>query len=195
MPWQLATNNWQLSFGNQIGNLFHFPPLLVRVRDSFDQRDHRHEQRDDDEPDDDAQDHDHDRLEDADERADQHVHVAVIVVGDLQQHLVEVAGFFADVDHVDDDGVADLGGAERVGHRFALANGVVHLQQGAGIHLVAAGFAGDIDGVQDRHAGADERAQRSGEAGDGGLAQNRSQDRNLQLDHIRRVFARLRPCE
>ena len=33
---------------------------------------------------------------------DQHVHFFVVDVGDLVEHRVEVAGFLADVDHVDD---------------------------------------------------------------------------------------------
>src|SRR6266850_3200007 len=89
---------------------------------SADEGDHGHEQGDDDEADDQAEDHDHDRLENADQRANQDVDVVVVVVGDLEEHFIQVAGFFADVHHVDDDGVADLGGAERIGHGFAFAN-------------------------------------------------------------------------
>jgi hypothetical protein len=52
---------------------------------------------------------------------------------------------------------------------------------------VAAGFLGDVDGVEDRHAGADERAERSREAGDGGLAEDRAEDGDLELDHVDEV--------
>ena len=61
----------------------------------------------DDEADDDAEDHDHDRLEQLISASTSDVHFLVVVVGDLDEHRVEVAGLLADVDHVDDDVVDD----------------------------------------------------------------------------------------
>src|SRR5271169_406186 len=162
---------------------------MLGTRNGFDQADHRREQGDDDEADDKTEDDDHDGFEHADQRADQNVHVAVIVVGYLDEHLIEIAGLFADVDHVDDDGVANLGGAERVGHRFAFADGVVNFGESAGIDFVTAGFLGDVDRIKNRHAGADESAERSREAGDGQLADDAAHDRDAQLDRVQYVSA------
>src|SRR5258708_527961 len=74
----------------------------------FNQRDHWGKQGDYDESDDDAQHDHHDRFQNANQRSDEHVHVIIIVVGDLDEHLVQVAGLFADVDHVDHDGITHL---------------------------------------------------------------------------------------
>ena len=66
----------------------------------------------DDGADDQAEGDDQDRFEEADEGADEDIDLVVVVVRDFEEHFVEIAGFFADVDHVGDDGVDDAGGAE-----------------------------------------------------------------------------------
>src|SRR5439155_26223966 len=114
-----------------------------------------------------------------------------VVVGDLEEHLVQVAGFLADVHHVDHDGVADLGGPQWIGHGFAFANRVMNLDQGAGIDFVAAGFLGDVDGVENRYAGGNQRAQGSREAGDDRLGDDAAEDGDLELDNVHRIFAAL----
>ena len=167
--------------------------LLLRRRPTkrLQQGDHRGEQGDDDKADDDAQNDDHDRFENADQGADQHVDVAVIVVRDLDEHLVQVAGFFADVDHVDDDRVADLAGAKGIGEGFTLANGIVDFAESFGEDFVAAGFFGDVDGVENRHAGADQGAQGAGEAGDGSFSEDATHDGDLELGGIHGIPATL----
>jgi hypothetical protein len=55
----------------------------------------------------------------------------------------------------------DLGLAEGLGEGLALADRVVHLAQRLLEDVVAAGLLGDGDGLEDRHAGGDQRARAS----------------------------------
>ncbi len=57
-----------------------------------------------------------------------------------------------------------------VGERLTLADGVVDLGERLLEHVVARRFLGDVDRLEDRHAGRDQGAQGAGEAGHDGLA-------------------------
>ena len=54
------------------------------------------------------------------------LHLFVVVVGDLVEHRVEVAGLLAHVDHVDDDVVDDPRLSKRLGDRLALADALIN---------------------------------------------------------------------
>jgi hypothetical protein len=78
------------------------------------------------------------------ERRDRIVHLVIVNFRDLQQHLGQLTGFFADVDHADDHRRKSAAGFERLHDRFAFLHAVVHLRNGVGDDGVAGGFAGDI---------------------------------------------------
>jgi cytochrome P450 len=71
-------------------------PLLHRL----DHVEHRQIHRDHHPADHHAHHHDHDRLQHRGERAHRRVHLVVVEVGDLGEHLVQAAGLLADVDHL-----------------------------------------------------------------------------------------------
>ena len=131
-----------------------------------------------------GEDDDHDRLEDGSQRGDGVVHLVVIDVGDLEEHLGELAGFLADVHHGDDHVGEDTGGLERGDDGFAFLDGLVNLFDGLGNDHVAGGVAGDVEGLQDGDAGGDERAERAGEARDGALALDVAEHGHLELHRI-----------
>src|SRR5208282_3422598 len=138
--WQMADGRWQMADGrwlprSSLATLhspllpdLHWPlttghwPLFPSSRQLGDQGDQRQEEGDDDEADDAAEDDDHHRLEEADQRFHGHFHLFVVVVGDLVEHGVELAGLLAHVDHVDHDVVDDAGLAQGLGDRLALAD-------------------------------------------------------------------------
>src|SRR3990172_7607940 len=72
-------------------------PLLHRVDHVEDRQVHR----DDHATDDHAEDHDHHRLHEGEQRLDRRVHLLVVEVGDLGEHLVQAAGLLAHRDHRD----------------------------------------------------------------------------------------------
>lgn len=162
---------------------------LRKSHDGLHELDQGQEQGDHDHAHDPAQHHHHDGLEQADQAGDGDVDLFVVVVRDFQEHLVQVTGFFADVDHVDDQGVADLGFAEGLGEGVPLADAGVHVHEGVGVDAVAGGFAGDGDGVEDGHAGVHQGAQGSGELGDGGLANQAAQHGGKQGEAVEEGFA------
>ncbi len=134
--------------------------------------------------DDAAEDDDHDGFEEADEGGDEDVDLVVVVVGDFEEHFVELAGFFADVDHVGDNGVADAGGTEWSGEGLAFADGVVDALQGAAVDAAADGVAGDLQGLEDGDAGGEECAQGAAEAGDGGFAEDFAEDGGVEFEVV-----------
>ena len=97
---------------------------------SADDADERHEQRDDDRADDQREKNNHDRLEHRGEAGDRIVDFVIVNFGDLQKHLGQLAGLFADVDHADDHRRKDAARFQRLHDRFAFLDAVVHLRDG-----------------------------------------------------------------
>ena len=102
-----------------------------RTVDALDELEQREEEAEHDQEDRAAHEDDQQRLDDRDEGADRDVHLLVVVVGDADEHLVELAGLLADVDHVHDDVVEDAALAERLGDRLALRDRLVDLVERA----------------------------------------------------------------
>ena len=67
-----------------------------------------------------------------------------------------------------------LGLLERLGDGLALLDRLAHVHDGVLDDRVAGGPGGDLEGVEDRHAGGEQGAERAGEARDGDLAQQRA---------------------
>ena len=70
----------------------------------------------------------------------------------------------------------------RLGDRFAFADRVVDLAEHRLEGRVARGFAGDVQGLQDRHAAGHQRAQRPHGAGDDVLFDKLAEDRHLDRE-------------
>src|SRR3954447_6561953 len=70
--------------------------------DRLEHLEHRHVHRDDDHADDQADAEHHDRLDDRGQGADCGVHLVLVEVGHLAQHLVELARLLADLHHLAD---------------------------------------------------------------------------------------------
>src|SRR5262249_49223634 len=156
-------------------------------RELADELDQRQEQRDDDEADDPAQDDDHDRLQEAHEALDQDLDLLIVVVGDLVEHGIQIAGLLADVDHVDHDVVDDPRLAQGLGDRLALADTLVDPRERPLEDGVAGGVADDVQGLQNRHARLDQRAEGAHRPGHGRLLDDRPHHRDHQPDAVEDV--------
>ena len=125
---------------------------LLRGVQAIHDRDQRHEQRDDDEADGQAHSDDQDGFEQAHQGADQRVDFAVVGVGDFDQHLVQFAGFFTDLDHVHDEIVEDARMLERLGDRVAFFDRVVDGFDGVRHDGVVGRQLDDRERFENRHA-------------------------------------------
>ena len=115
------------------------------------------------------------------------LHLPVVGVGHLDQHLLQLAGFFADPDHLH----RQLGKIARLLQRFGqppTCLGVFgHLAQRCGQDLIAQGLADDGQRVQQRHPVAEQGSQRSRQAGGFDLSDQVTEQRqpqHLSLIHI-----------
>src|SRR5205814_8610751 len=131
--------------------------LLQALNDA----DERQEERDHDLADDERKKYNHDRLECRSHGRDRVVHFVVVNVCDFQKHLGQLTGFFADIDHADDHGWKCSAGFKRLNDRLAFLDALVHLANRARDHHVPGGFPGNVKGLQDWNAAADERSQSS----------------------------------
>ena len=114
------------------------------------------------------------------QRAHRDVHFLVVEVGDLGEHLVQAAGLLADGDHRDHHRREDLGLLQRAGDGLTAGDRVAGLHHRVVDDPVAGGLGGDLEAVEDRHAGADQGAERPGEAGDGRLPEQVAQHRGVE---------------
>src|SRR5450830_518947 len=126
-----------------------------------------------------------DGLEDGRQRLDTRVDLVLVEVGDLAEHGVERAGLLAHRDHLRDHGREHAHVFERFGDRLPLLHALLHVDHGLLYDGVAGRLAGDLDGLQNRHAGGDERAQRAREARHGQLAHDLADAHgDTQLDAV-----------
>src|SRR5207249_6724523 len=108
-------------------------------------------------------------------------YLAVEVVGDADQELVELAGRLADRDHLHGEGWEDAGTRERLGDPRALAHADLDLAERARDHLVAGDLLHDAERLQHGDAALQQRAERTREARDLHLAEQRSHQREAEL--------------
>src|SRR5712664_4987348 len=92
--------------------------LLDRAGDGEDGQVHGDEEAADDA----AEEHHHDRLDHAGEGGHRRVHLVVVEVGDLGEHLVHGAGRLADAEHLDHHAGEHLGLRERLHDRLAFGD-------------------------------------------------------------------------
>src|SRR5581483_6638324 len=154
---------------------------------------HRQVHGDDDHADHEADADHHDRLDDARERLDRRVDFFLVEVGDLPEHLVELSGLLADLDHLRhhrrEDGVLD----ERLRDRHAFVHLRLRLDQRFLDLPVAGGLRGDLERLDDVDAGRDERRERAREARHRDLQDDFADaHRQLELERVPRLLARLR---
>ena len=157
--------------------------------------DQRQKQRDDDGSDDHGQEHDHDRLQQRGQTGDGVIHLIVVDFRHLQEHLGELPGFLADVDHADDHGREDAAGFERLHDGFTFLDAVVHLADGLANDVVTRRFAGDVERLEDRHAAGHERTQRAAEPRDGAFPGQVAEQRQAQEHLVDDDLAVRRGCE
>jgi len=123
--------------------------LTNRVVDAEQRQVHR----DDDHADDPADEDDHRRLHDRREGLDRGLDLVLVELGDLGEHRVEGAGLLADADHVRDHHREGARLAKRFGDRAAALDRGDDVVHGAFDNRVAGGLAGDLDRLDDGHAG------------------------------------------
>src|SRR5665647_3427757 len=141
--------------------------------------------RDHDRADDGADTEHEDRLQYRGQRFHGGVDLVLVEVGDLAQHGVERAGLLAHRDHLRDHGGEHAHLFERFGDRLPLLDALLHVDHGLFDDGVAGRLAGDLDGLQNRHAGGDERAQSAREARHGELAHDLADAHgDAQLDAV-----------
>src|ERR1035437_614955 len=173
--------------------LFVFAALaaLAAAAHSVHHLDEGHEHGNDDAPDDDGQEDDHDGFEQGGHGRHGVIHLLVVVLGDLQEHFRQGAGLFADVHHADDHGREDAGSFERRSDGFALFDTLMDGVDGVGDDDIAGGFFDNGEGLEDGNAAADERAEGTGKARDGDLADDRADDGHLEFELVKGVAAKL----
>src|SRR5271157_3092356 len=203
---QMADGGRRTADGRRLPGLYSpLLPLFTRHSPLFrattssrqlgDQGDQRHEEGDDDEADDAAEDDDHDRLEEADQRFHGHFHLFVVVVGDLVEHGVELAGLLAHVDHVDHDVVDDAGLAQGLGDRLTLADALVNSAERPLEDRVARRLLDDVQRFENRHARLHQGAQRAHGPRHRRFLGDGAHDRNHQQDPVANIRTRLVPIQ
>ncbi len=143
-----------------------------------------HHDGDDDAGDDHGQGDDDQGLQDRGELLGGEVHFFVVGAGDAFEHLFEVAGLFADADHVGDRRREGAGGFHRRRQVGAFDHAVVHGLQGVAQHLVVEHVLGHLDRLQRGHARAQQGRQRDREAGHRLLAHQVAEHRQAQLELV-----------
>src|SRR4051794_11121485 len=101
-----------------------------------------------------ADEDDHQRLQQRGEGLDLGVDLGLVEVGDLGQHLLELAGLLTDVDHVPDHRREHAVLLDRMVDGAASPNRLVDVIHRELDLRVARGLPGDLDRLEDRHAGA-----------------------------------------
>src|ERR1700733_3781785 len=154
-----------------------------------DQREQRQVHGNDDAADDHAQDDDHDGLHGSQQVLHGRVDFVFVEVGDFLEHGVHCAGLFADADHLGNHAGKYAGVLQRINQRASGFDGFAGLGDGALDDRVSGGPRGDVQAFQDGHAAGDQSAERPGEAGDGDLSHEWTDQRNFQNDGVNRHAA------
>src|ERR1700691_2497367 len=154
-----------------------------------DQREQRQVHGNDDAADDHAQDDDHDGLHGGQQVFHGRVDFVFVKVGDFLQHGVHRAGLLADADHLGNHARKYAGVLQRINQGASSFDGLAGLGDGALDDRVTGGARGDVQTFQDGHAAGDQSAERPGEAGDGDLSHERTDQRNFQNDRVNRHAA------
>ena len=123
---------------------------------------------------------DHDRLAKARERVDLFVDLPVAERREIHQHRVERAGFLGDRDRLHDFGRKAAERAHRGGEPFAVAKARRDFDGRAVEDAVAGGVRERVEGVRQRRACRQQRAERAAPARDRERAQQRADERQLQ---------------
>src|SRR6267378_3882894 len=90
-----------------------------------------------------CQKHNHEWLENGRERYNRIVHLVIVNIRDLQQHVGQLTSFFPDIDHAHNHRRKGAAGFERLHDRFAFLHPVVYLRNGIGDHGIARGITGN----------------------------------------------------
>src|SRR3954454_18510782 len=142
-----------------------YEALAAALLDERHHLEHREIHRDDDRPDHRADaDHQH-RLDDRGERLDARVDLVLVEIGDLAEHLLELAGLLADLHHLAEHRREHRIAGERLTDRDALVHALAHVGERLLDHEVAGRRARDLERADDVDAGGDERRQRPRHAG------------------------------
>src|ERR1700722_20208849 len=152
--------------------------------DAIHERDERKEHRDNDAAYNHGQKDDHDRFQQRRHGRHGVIHFFVVVVGDLQQHFRQGAGLFADVHHADNHRRENAGSFQRRGDGFAFLHAFMDCAHRVTDDDVAGSFLHDGQRLQERHAAADESAERAREARDRNLADHRPEHRHFQFEFV-----------
>jgi hypothetical protein len=127
------------------------------------------------------------------EGAHRRVHLVVVEVGDLGQHGVQRSRLLTHGDHLDDHGGEHSGGPKRLGQRLAGGHRGPALHHRSFDHAIAGGARGDPEAFEDGHAGRDEGAQGTREAGHRDLADQGPDDGQLEEQGVDGRAAFFRP--
>src|SRR5690606_17764679 len=138
------------------------------------------------------EDHDH-RLQQAAQRIDRIVHFLLEVLGHLEQHGVERAGFFADGGHLHHHVREDVDLLHRHVDWITDRHIVAHAQHGLFVHLVAGGASDDAQRFNQRHAGLEGHRGGAGETGDRAVVHDLADHRYLEDQSIHAVLHSGRP--
>ena len=132
----------------------------------------------------DAQEHDHDRFQQRQQVGHRLVDLLLVEVGDLGEHRVERARLLADADHLHHHRREDAALLQGLGERHAALHGLAHGHDRVFDDRVAGGPGGDLEAVEDRHAGRDEGRERAAEARHRDLLHDEAEDRELEDDAV-----------
>src|SRR6266511_3487810 len=135
-----------------------------RLLDQRQQLEHREVHRDDDHADHQADADHHDRLDDRGERRDRRVHLVLVEIGDLAEHLLELSRLFTDLHHLRHHRRENRVFDQRLRNRHTFVHPLTHVGESVLDHPVAGRLPGDLERLDDVDARGDERRKRAGEA-------------------------------
>ncbi len=112
------------------------------------------------------------------------VDLALVELGDFHQHQLQLAGFLSGSDHLQHDAREQAGLGHRDFQRTPRADLVADIQNRVAVDPVAGGLGHRLQGVHQRHAGAEHGGQGPAEARHHGFLDQRPEHGQLQGDPV-----------
>src|SRR5712692_10677528 len=157
---------------------------LMALRELANQREHWHVHRNHNRSDGYAKKSNQSRFNQSEQVGNGRVDFLFIEVRDLAEHRIERARLLADTHHLGDHMRKNLRRSQRLDETLALLDSRANVYDGIFDHRIAGGACSDVQRLQNRHTGRQQRGQCPRKARDRDLQQDRSDDRHLEQFRI-----------